>query len=84
MNVAIVSGGASAAVFMGQLGRDGNSHARWNKICDKFDGFCDRGGGAMIASFIGLMLMIMICSISIIRLRNHYSNNLPLNSSVVP
>ncbi|KAL0363693.1 UNVERIFIED_CONTAM: CASP-like protein 1B1 [Sesamum calycinum] len=28
MNVAIVSGGASAAVFMGQLGRDGNSHAR--------------------------------------------------------
>ncbi|GFQ05603.1 CASP-like protein 1b1 [Phtheirospermum japonicum] len=28
INVAIVSGGASAAAFMGQLGRDGNSHTR--------------------------------------------------------
>ncbi|KAI3455881.1 hypothetical protein Pfo_012544 [Paulownia fortunei] len=86
MNVAIVSGGASAAAFMGQLGRDGNSHARWNKICDKFDSFCDHGGGAMIASFVGLMLMIIICSVSIIRLRNHnnYSNKPVLNSSVVP
>ncbi|EYU19080.1 hypothetical protein MIMGU_mgv1a024780mg [Erythranthe guttata] len=71
MNVAIVSGGASAAAFMGQLGRDGNSHARWNKICDKIDSFCDRGGGAMIASFIGLVLIIIICSLSIIRLRRY-------------
>ncbi|KAL0352733.1 UNVERIFIED_CONTAM: CASP-like protein 1B2 [Sesamum angustifolium] len=83
MNVAIVSGGASAAVFMGQLGRDGNSHARWNKICDKFDSFCDQGGGAMIASFVGLMLMTVICSVSIIRLRNHNNNKIVLDSSVV-
>ncbi|KAL0442378.1 UNVERIFIED_CONTAM: CASP-like protein 1B2 [Sesamum latifolium] len=83
MNVAIVSGGASAAVFMGQLGRDGNSHARWNKICDKFDSFCDQGGGAMIASFVGLMLMTVVCSVSIIRLRNHNSNKIVLDSSVV-
>ncbi|GFQ07425.1 CASP-like protein 1b2 [Phtheirospermum japonicum] len=75
INVAIVSGGASAAAFMGQLGRDGNSHARWNKICDKFDGFCDRGGGAMIASFFGLMMMIIVCSISIFRLRNKLNNH---------
>ncbi|XP_051128883.1 CASP-like protein 1B2 [Andrographis paniculata] len=70
-NVAIVSGGASAAGFMGQLGRDGNSHAKWNKICDKFETFCDRSGGAIIASFAGLTLMIIICSISIAKLRNH-------------
>ncbi|KAH6782281.1 hypothetical protein C2S51_007574 [Perilla frutescens var. frutescens] len=69
MNVAIVSGGASAAVFMGQLGRDGNSHARWNKICDRFGSFCNRGGAAMIVSLVGLLLMTIICSISIIRLR---------------
>ncbi|KAK4440289.1 CASP-like protein 1B2 [Sesamum alatum] len=82
MNVAIVSGGASAAVFMGQLGRDGNSHARWNKICDKFDSYCDRSGGAMIASLVGLMLMTVICSVNIIRLRNHNSNKIVLDSSV--
>ncbi|PIN17751.1 hypothetical protein CDL12_09596 [Handroanthus impetiginosus] len=86
MNVSILSGGASAAVFMGQLGRNGNSHARWNKICDKFESFCDRSGGAMIASFIGLMLMIIICSLSIIKTlrNNHNSDKLVPNSSVVP
>ncbi|XP_042023753.1 CASP-like protein 1B1 [Salvia splendens] len=85
VNVAIVSGGASAAVFMGQLGRNGNSHARWNKICDKFESFCDRGGAAMISSLVGVLLMIIICAISIIRLRNHYGyNKLALNSSVLP
>lgn len=83
--MAIVSGGASAAVFMGQLGRNGNSHARWNKICDKFESFCDRGGAAMISSLVGLLLMTIICAVSIIRLRNHYSyNKLALASSAVP
>ncbi|GFP90494.1 CASP-like protein 1b2 [Phtheirospermum japonicum] len=82
INVTIVSGGASAAAFMGQLGRDGNSHARWNKICHKFNGFCDRGGGAMIASFFGLMMMIIVCSISIFRLQNNlnsHNNKLVMN-----
>ncbi|KAL8508256.1 hypothetical protein ACS0TY_018734 [Phlomoides rotata] len=84
LNVAIVSGGASAAAFMGQLGRNGNSHARWNKICDKFETYCDRSGGAIIASFVGVMLITVTCSISIIRLRNYYTKNLPLHSSIVP
>lgn len=69
MNVALVSGGASAAAFMGQLGRDGNSHARWNKICDKFDTYCTHGQGAIIASFIGLLLMIITTAINIIKLK---------------
>ncbi|GER36811.1 CASP-like protein POPTRDRAFT_798217 [Striga asiatica] len=78
MNVAIVSGGASSAAFMGQLGRHGNSHARWSKICDKFDRFCDQAGLAMIASFVGLLLMIIICSVFIFKLRanNHWNMKL--------
>ncbi|CAA2972100.1 CASP 1B2 [Olea europaea subsp. europaea] len=80
MNVALVSGGVNAAAFMGQLGRDGNSHARWNKICDKFDSYCDRGSGAMLASFIGLGLMIIINIISIVKLRSHKL----VNSSISP
>ncbi|XP_073059939.1 CASP-like protein 1B1 [Primulina eburnea] len=70
MNVVLVSSGESAAVFMGQLGRDGNSHARWNKICDKIESFCDRGRAAMLASLLGLLLMIIITVASIIRLSN--------------
>ncbi|CAN4081938.1 unnamed protein product [Withania somnifera] len=70
INVALVSSGASSAAFMGQLGKEGNSHARWNKICDKFETFCRHGEGAIIASFIGLLFMIIATSINIIKLKN--------------
>ncbi|XP_004233179.1 CASP-like protein 1B2 [Solanum lycopersicum] len=77
INVALISGGASSAAFMGQLGRNGNSHARWNKICDKFYTFCNHGEGAIIASFIGLLLMIITTAINIIKLKN--INNCAIN-----
>ncbi|XP_059667440.1 CASP-like protein 1B1 isoform X2 [Cornus florida] len=75
MIVGLVSGGASAAAFMGEVGRNGNSHARWNKICDKFDTFCNHGSGALIASFIGLLLLMIISMMSIIKLHNQNSTN---------
>ncbi|MCD7465182.1 hypothetical protein HAX54_000747 [Datura stramonium] len=76
ITVALISGGASSAAFMGQLGKDGNSHARWNKICDKFETFCSHGEGAIIASFIGLLFMIITSAINIIKLKNiHKSSN---------
>ncbi|EOY25563.1 Casparian strip membrane protein domain - like 10 [Theobroma cacao] len=67
LNVALVSGGANAAAFMAELGKNGNSHARWDKICDRFGRFCDRGGGALIASFVALALMLIISVISIVK-----------------
>ncbi|KAL3522933.1 hypothetical protein ACH5RR_015767 [Cinchona calisaya] len=75
LNVALVSGGTSAAAFMGELGRNGNSHARWNKICDKFNTFCNHGSGAILASFIGLLLMIIINVISVTKLRSQKSTD---------
>ena len=66
--MALASAGDGAAAFMSELGKNGNSHARWNKICDKFGGYCDRGGGALIASFIGLALLLVITVLSIIKL----------------
>lgn len=68
MTVALASGGDSAATFMAELGKNGNSHARWNKICDKFGTFCDRGSGAIISSFVGLLLLVIITALSIGRL----------------
>ncbi|GAV84163.1 DUF588 domain-containing protein [Cephalotus follicularis] len=68
LNVALISGAANAAAFMAELGKNGNKHARWDKICDKFDTFCNHGGGALIASFMGLGLMLAISVISIIKL----------------
>ncbi|XVF23074.1 hypothetical protein REPUB_Repub13aG0006600 [Reevesia pubescens] len=68
LNVALVSGGANAAAFMAALGKNGNSHAKWDKICDKFGTFCDRSGGALIASFAALALILLISVISILKL----------------
>ncbi|KAF3450182.1 hypothetical protein FNV43_RR06262 [Rhamnella rubrinervis] len=71
MTVALASAGGGAALFMAMLGKNGNSHARWSKICDKFDSYCDRSGGALIASFVGLVLLLLITVHSIIKLLNH-------------
>lgn len=71
MTVALASAGDGGATFMAMLGKNGNSHAKWNKICDKFDRFCDRGGGALIASFIGLAFLLLITVLSIIKLLKH-------------
>ncbi|KAJ8758771.1 hypothetical protein K2173_000492 [Erythroxylum novogranatense] len=68
MTAALVSGGVNAAAFMAELGKNGNSHARWNKVCDKFDTFCDHAGGALIASFGGLLILLVISTMSILKL----------------
>ncbi|XP_062161498.1 CASP-like protein 1B2 [Alnus glutinosa] len=70
MTVVLASAGDGAATFMAALGKNGNSHARWNKICDKFHTFCDHGSGALIASFIGLLILLIVNVISITKLHN--------------
>ncbi|XP_068657132.1 CASP-like protein 1B2 [Aristolochia californica] len=66
--VALVTAGSAAAAAMAELGKSGNSHARWNKICDKFDAYCDRGGGALLASYAGIGFLIALTVISIVNL----------------
>lgn len=68
MALALASAGDGAATSMSELGRNGNSHAKWNKICDKFETYCNRGGGALIASFIGLVFLLLVTVISINKL----------------
>jgi len=68
MAMALASAGDGAATFMSELGKNGNSHARWGKICDKFERYCNRSGGALVASFIGFILLLVISLMSIIKL----------------
>ncbi|KAL5053578.1 hypothetical protein RYX36_034260 [Vicia faba] len=68
MALALASAGDGAATSMSELGRNGNSHAKWNKICDKFETYCNRGGGALIASFIGLIHLLIVTVMSINKL----------------
>ncbi|KAK7328518.1 hypothetical protein VNO77_22627 [Canavalia gladiata] len=68
MTMALASAGDGAATFMSLLGKNGNSHARWDKICDKFETYCNQGGAALILSFIGFILLLVITLMSIIKL----------------
>ncbi|KAL4200554.1 hypothetical protein AMTRI_Chr02g211740 [Amborella trichopoda] len=63
--VALVTAGASAATSVAELGKNGNKHANWSKICDKFETYCDHGAGALIASFIGALIFIFLTLFSI-------------------
>ncbi|KHN48115.1 CASP-like protein 1B1 [Glycine soja] len=68
MTMALAATGDGAATFMAELGRNGNSHARWDKICDKFEAYCNRGGVALIASFVGLILLLVVTVMSITKM----------------
>ncbi|KAL1193603.1 CASP-like protein 1B1 [Cardamine amara subsp. amara] len=68
LNVSLVSAAANAAAFMAEVGKNGNKHARWNKICDRFTTYCDHGAGALIAAFAGVIFMVIISAVTISRL----------------
>ncbi|KAG2261997.1 hypothetical protein Bca4012_013338 [Brassica carinata] len=86
LNVTLISAAANAAAFMAEVGKNGNKHARWDKICDRFATYCDHGAGALIAAFAGVVLMIIISAVSISRLvqPNKCSISTAASPSVVP
>ncbi|KAF7826491.1 CASP-like protein 1B1 [Senna tora] len=48
--------------------KNGNSHARWDKICVKFKAYCNRGRAALFAAFTGIILLLIIIGMSITKL----------------
>uniref|UniRef100_A0A7C9DNF5 CASP-like protein n=1 Tax=Opuntia streptacantha TaxID=393608 RepID=A0A7C9DNF5_OPUST len=81
INLTVLSAGAASSAFMGELAKNGNTHAQWNKVCDKFEKFCNHGAGATLASFIGLALLLAVTLITNLRLRQA-TNNANGNASV--
>ncbi|KAJ6840153.1 CASP-like protein 1B1 [Iris pallida] len=64
----LLATGAAAAASMAELGKNGNYHARWSPICDKFEAYCHRGGLALIMSFIGAVLLVALNAHTILAL----------------
>ncbi|CAH9071788.1 unnamed protein product [Cuscuta epithymum] len=62
--------GATAAV--GLLGFTGNSHLRWNKVCNVFGKFCAQVGGAIFVSFAGATFFLLLVLLAALKL---HSNN---------
>ncbi|KAJ6835904.1 CASP-like protein 1B1 [Iris pallida] len=66
--MALLATGAAAAASMAELGKNGNYHARWSPICDRFEAYCHRGGLALTASFIGAFLLTTLNAQTILAL----------------
>ncbi|KAH6797574.1 hypothetical protein C2S52_022128 [Perilla frutescens var. hirtella] len=67
--LATSAGGASAAIVY--LAHNGNSDANWLAICQQFTDFCQSTSGAVVASFITVVLLIFLVLLSAIALRKH-------------
>nr|XP_043618723.1 CASP-like protein 1C2 [Erigeron canadensis] len=50
----------SAAVGVGQLGKQGNSHAGWLPICDQVPKFCNHVTVALIAGFVSVIIYFLL------------------------
>ncbi|XP_057481853.1 casparian strip membrane protein 3-like [Actinidia eriantha] len=66
--LALLTAGASAAAAIVYLAHKGNTRVNWFSICQQFNSFCERISGALIGSFGGIMLFILLILLSAVAL----------------
>ncbi|PON80265.1 Casparian strip membrane protein [Parasponia andersonii] len=57
-----------AAVAIGLMGYQGNSHVRWKKVCDVFGRFCDQAAAAFVVSLLSAIAFLLLVAIAVRRL----------------
>ncbi|KAL8239047.1 hypothetical protein R6Q59_015614 [Mikania micrantha] len=60
----IVSSAAGAGAAVAYIGLKGNSHSRWNKICNMFDSFCNHVGASIVMSLISTVTLLLLVWLS--------------------
>ncbi|XP_062227196.1 casparian strip membrane protein 1-like [Phragmites australis] len=58
--VALLTAAAAAAAAIVDLAHSGNLRANWVAICMQFHGFCQRTSGAVVASFLAVLVFILL------------------------
>ncbi|XP_072964431.1 casparian strip membrane protein 2-like [Typha angustifolia] len=67
--VALTTAAASAAAAIVYLAHTGNTRANWIAICLQFESFCERTSGAVVGSFIAVVLFMLLVLMSALALR---------------
>uniref|UniRef100_A0A7N0T432 CASP-like protein n=1 Tax=Kalanchoe fedtschenkoi TaxID=63787 RepID=A0A7N0T432_KALFE len=62
MGFLLSADGAAAAV--GIIGRDGNSHLQWHRVCYMFNKFCNQGAAAVVLSTLGSVCLLLLVALS--------------------
>ncbi|KAM7269146.1 hypothetical protein ACFE04_024643 [Oxalis oulophora] len=66
--MALANAGACSAASIVYLAHKGNSAANWFAICQQFNNFCERISGALIGSFVAVVLLIIMIVMSAVAL----------------
>ncbi|XP_029116265.1 CASP-like protein 1E2 [Elaeis guineensis] len=66
--VALLFSGNGAALTFGLLGKYGNSHVKWQKVCNVFDKFCLHVAVSSIASLLGALAYVLLVLLAIVSL----------------
>ncbi|KMT06728.1 hypothetical protein BVRB_7g158890 [Beta vulgaris subsp. vulgaris] len=69
LTLTISAAAAGAAIV--SLAHKGNTNTNWIAICQQFDNFCQRSSGAVVASFITAVLLILVVILSTVALKSH-------------
>lgn len=72
LTVALLFSGFGAAAAVGVIGRQGNSHLNWNKICNVFGRFCGQGAVSLILSLLGATSFLALSVLSALRLQRGF------------
>jgi len=58
--VGMLTAAAAAAAAIVDLAHSGNIRANWVPICMQFHGFCQRTSGAVVATFLGVLVVAVL------------------------
>ncbi|KAJ3681547.1 hypothetical protein LUZ60_016036 [Juncus effusus] len=69
--VTLTTAAASSAAAIVYLAHKGNARANWVAICQQFNGFCERTSGAVIGSFIAVVIFMLLVIMSAFSVRKY-------------
>ncbi|XP_076952481.1 CASP-like protein 1 [Bidens hawaiensis] len=61
----IVAAATGASGGVGYIGLKGNSHSRYNKICDRYGSYCFHFAAAILLSLIGSITLLLLIWLSV-------------------
>ena len=73
--LALTTAGAASATAIVYLAHNGDSSANWIAICQQFTDFCQSVSGAVVASFIAVVIFMLLVMMSALALRKHWSED---------
>lgn len=70
--VALLFSSGGAALAVGLIGYEGNSHVQWNKVCNVFGRFCNQVAGAVVVSLLGSAVFLLLVLLAAINLHKKH------------